>query len=318
MAEACVRNGGPLIRHISTRNEARDIDRIRRALGESRLSYWGTSYGTYVGAVYATMFPEHTDRIVLDSSGDPDPRQVARGWSANFAVGAEDRFPDFAAWAAARDGEFGLGTTPEAVRDTFFRLTAELDVTPRPDLTGNALRALMFNVLYDDDAFPQLAVYLRAVRTGTPAPPIPSPSPSFDNLLSAQGATACNDVAWPGPGHDYAGDVAHDRAAYPLTAGMPVNIRPCAFWPYRPAEPATRITPRGPANVVMIQNRRDPATPLAGARRMHEAFGHRARMIIVESGGHNAYVSNGNACGDQAVTDFLVDGTRPGRPIVTC
>lgn len=318
MADACVRNGGPLIRHITTRNEARDIDRIRQALGESRLSYWGTSYGTYAGAVYASMFPSRTDRVVLDSNDDPDPRRVARGWMANFAIGAEDRFPDFAAWAAARSAEFGLGATPGEVRDTYLRLTATLDEHPRPDLTGNTLRALMFNSLYADRAFPQAAVFLRAANTGTPAPPIPVLPPTWGNTLSAQFATACNDVAWPGPSHDYAGDVARNRAAYPLTAGMPVNIRPCAFWPYRPAEPATRVNSHGPANIVMIQNRRDPATPLAGALRMHEAFGQRARMVIVESGGHDAYVENGNPCGDATVTAFLTDGTRPTRPIVTC
>jgi pimeloyl-ACP methyl ester carboxylesterase len=314
MADACVRNGGPLIRHITTRNEARDIDRIRGALGERRVSYWGTSYGTYVGAVYATMFPSRTDRVVLDSNDDPDPRRVARGWLANFALGAEDRFPDFAAWAAARAAEYGLGTTPEEVRATYLRLTAALDEQPRPDLTGNTLRALMFNTLYANAAFPQLAVFLRAANTGTPAPPIPAVPPSWGNMLAVQNATACNDVSWPGAGHDYAGDVARNRAAYPLTGGMPVNIRPCAFWPYRPSEAPTRVSSH--SNIVMIQNRRDPATPLAGALRMREALD--AHMVITDSGGHDAYLENGNACGDAAVTAFLADGTRPDRPVVTC
>jgi pimeloyl-ACP methyl ester carboxylesterase len=316
MADACARNGGPLVRHITTRNEARDLDRIREALGERRVSYWGTSYGTYVGAVYATMFPSRTDRVVLDSNDDPDPRRVARGWLANFAVGAEDRFPDFAAWAAARAAEYGLGTTPEEVRDTYLRLTATLDEQPRSDLTGNTLRALMFNTLYANAAFPQLAVFLRAANTGTPAPPIPAVPPTWANMLAVQNATACNDVSWPGPAHDYAGDVARNRAAYPLTGGMPVNIRPCAFWPYRPIEPATRVSSHGRSNIVMIQNRRDPATPLTGALRMREALG--ARMVITDSGGHDAYLENGNPCGDAAVTAFLTDGTRPDRPVVTC
>lgn len=317
-ADACVRDGSPLIRHITTRNEARDIDRIRRALGERRLSYWGTSYGTYVGTVYATMFPERTDRVVLDSNDDPDPRRVARGWLANFAVGAEDRFPDFARWAASRDATLGLGATPEAVRDTYLTLAATLDETPRPDLTGNTLRAVMFNSLYADAAFPQLAAFLVAARTGTPAPPLPALPPSFGNLLAVQMATACNDTTWPTEDHDYAGDVARNRASYPLTGGMPVNIMPCAFWPYRPAEPATRVTQGGPKNILMIQNRRDPATPLAGAQRLLQAFGSRARMVVVESGGHGAYVVNGNACGDAAVTAFLVSGTRPAQPTSIC
>jgi len=239
---------------------------------------------------------------------------VARGWQANFAIGAEDRFPDFAAWAAARDGEFGLGATPDAVRGTYLRLTAELDQHPRPDLAGNTLRALMFNTLYADASFPQLAVFLRAANTGTPAPPVPAPPPGFDNMVAVQTAVACNDVVWPGAGHDYAADVARNRAAFPLTAGMPANIRPCAFWPYRPTEPPTRITPHG--NVLMVQNRRDPATPLSGALRMRRALG--ARMVVVDAGGHGAYLVGGNACGDQAVTAYLAGGVRPGKPVVTC
>jgi hypothetical protein len=98
---------------------------------------------------------------------------------------------------------------------------------------------------------------------------------------------------------------------------MPANIRPCAFWPYLPAEPPTRIAPRGGA-VLMVQNRRDPATPLVGALRMRQTLGPRARMVIVGSGGHGAYLANGNVCGDRAVTAFLTDGARPVQPIVSC
>ncbi|MCC8250031.1 alpha/beta hydrolase [Saccharothrix luteola] len=318
IARACARNGGAVLRSISTRNEARDVDRIRRALGESRLSVWGTSYGTYVGAVYATMFPRRTDRVVLDSNGDPDPRRVARGWLANFAAGAEDRFPDFAAWAAARDASYGLGSTPAAVRATYLRLAGELDRDPRPDVTGATLRAVVFNSLYADASFPQAAAFLRAALTGGPVPPIPAPpADQFQNLVSAQVATACNDVAWPGAEHDYAGDVARDRAAHPLTDGMPANVQPCAFWPRRPTERPTLVTADGPGDILLVQNRRDPATPLTGALRMREALGDRARMVVVESGGHGAYVANGNACGDRVVTDFLTGATRPGRD-VTC
>ncbi|WP_132112691.1 alpha/beta hydrolase [Actinocrispum wychmicini] len=307
VAEACAGNGGPLMQHISTPTEARDIDQIRIALGERKLSSWGTSYGTYAGAVYATMFPGHTDRVVLDSNDDPDPKRLERGWLNNFAVGGEDRFPDFAAFAAARDSTYGLGTTPAAVRETYLSLAASLDRAPRPDLTGNGFRSTMFNGLYNTSNFPLLAQVLQGVRTGGPVPAIPVP-PNLQNLVAVSTATACNDVAWPRSVQFYADAVARSRSDFPLTAGMPANIMPCAFWPFQPVQPV-RITPYGPDNVLLVQNLRDPATPYSGALKMRAAFGHRARMVTVNSGGHGAYLVNGNPCGDNAVTAFLVNGT---------
>lgn len=320
IAEACARNGGPLIRHISTRNEARDIDRIRQALGEEKISYWGVSYGTYAGAVYATMFPERTDRVVLDSNDDPDPRRVARQWLANYAVGVEDRFPDFASWAAARDGDYGLGADAAAVRRTFLELAAKLDREPMPwpkanpeELNGNLLREIMLNALYSDASFPMLAGLMQAALAGElPPPNTPSPD-ALQNTAAHAGATMCNDVEWPSSVARHERQVARDRIAHPLTAGMPVNMGPCAYWPFKPAERPVRVSSYGPANVLLIQNLRDPSTPYSGALKMRQAFGQRARMVSVDSGGHGVYLANGNTCGDQAVTGFLTTGLLPQR-----
>jgi pimeloyl-ACP methyl ester carboxylesterase len=298
------------MRHISTPNEARDIDQIRKALGERKLSYWGVSYGTYAGAVYATMFPDRTDRVVLDSNDDPDPQLLVRKWANNFAVGAEDRFPDFAAWAAERDSTYGLGATPAAVRSTYLNLAATFDQSPRPGLTGNYLRAAMFTSLYNTASFPLLAETLHAAQTGGSLPTLPvPPADQFQNTLAVSAGTVCNDSAWPRSVDFYAKAVAQNRQDYPLTAGMPANIFPCAFWAYKPLQPV-RITSHGPDNVLLVQNLRDPATPYSGALKMLEAFGHRARMVTVNSGGHGSYLVNGNACGDSAVTEFLVSGVR--------
>ncbi|MEU7863170.1 alpha/beta fold hydrolase [Nonomuraea sp. NPDC049141] len=319
IAEACARNGGPLIRHISTRNEARDIDGIRRALGERKISYWGVSYGTYAGAVYATMFPERTDRVVLDSNDDPDPNRVARQWLANYTVGVEERFPDFAAWAAARDGEYGLGTDAAAVRQTFLKLAADLDREPLPwpganpaELNGNLLRETMLNALYSDANFPMLAGLMRAALTTGELPPSNTPpAAALQNTAATAGATMCNDVEWPDSVAAHQRQVARDRIDHPLTAGMPVNMGPCAYWPVKPAERPVRVGSDGPANVLLIQNLRDPSTPYSGALKMRQAFGQRARMVSVDSGGHGVYLANGNACGDRSVTDFLTTGRLP-------
>lgn len=117
-------------------------------------------------------------------------------------------------------------------------------------------------------------------------------------------------MSWPRPTADYPRAVAEERAAHPLTAGMPANVMPCAFWP-RPTEPPVAVTSHGPSNVLLVQNLRDPATPYSGALKLRQAFGDRARMVAVDSGGHDAYLANGNACGDALVTDFLVTGRRP-------
>ncbi|MEU3574338.1 alpha/beta fold hydrolase [Kitasatospora sp. NPDC036755] len=323
-AETCARNGGPVMRSISTANEARDIDSIRRALGEPRLSAWGTSYGTYAGAVYASLFPERTDRIVLDSNDDPDPTRVGRGWLAAFGQGVEDRFPDFATWAAAPGNPDRVADTPEEVRSVFLDLAARLDRAPIPwqganpaELNGNVLRETMVQSMIADKRFPGLARLMLAGlgRRPLPAAPAQLPDEVMQNHIAASAATLCNDVSWPADPAGYARAVAADRAARPLTAGMPVNVMACAFWPFAPAEPPVRVTDRGPANVLLTQNLRDPASPYSGALKLRAAFGDRARMVTVDSGGHDVYRANGNACGDRVVTDYLVTGERPARDL---
>lgn len=324
IAEACGRHGGAVLRSMSTANEVRDIDRLRRALGEEKLSAWAASYGAYVGAVYAQKYPQHTDRWVLDSSGDPDPSRVGRGWRANMAVGADDRFPDFAAWAAdpAREDEgLRLAERPQDVRPLFLALAAKLDRVPKESatkgvpLTGNRLRQALLSALGGDRLFPQLARLVRQAQDPAVRPVLPDAlaGPLPDEQAAAVTATVCNDVRWPASAAVYRRAVALDRARHPLTAGLPVNVTSCAFWKNAPAQQPTRITADGPSNILMLQNRRDPATPYSGALKMRQALGGRARLVTLEHGGHEAYLGNGTACGDRAVTAFLTTGRRPER-----
>nr|WP_241267462.1 alpha/beta hydrolase [Streptomyces scabichelini] len=325
-AAACERNGGELMRHISTADNARDIDRIRAALGERKLSAWGLSYGSYVGVVYAQLFPHRTDRFVLDSNldgnGDRVHGQVGRALWAGFEAGVEDVFPEFAKWASKPGNQYRLADTAAEVRPLLLRLAARLDREPIPwpgadtaELTGNVLRQAMVDAFYDpDEGFPALAQLILSARKGTvPPAPEPPPEPLIQNALAVIHATTCNDSEWPESSAQYQREVDQSRTTYPLTAGMPRNATACAAWPYPLKQDPVRINDRGPSTILLVQNERDPAAPLSGARSLRAALGERAVMVTVDSTGHDAYLGNGNACGDRTVSRYLATGERPAR-----
>ncbi|MFF3481813.1 alpha/beta hydrolase [Streptomyces sp. NPDC002701] len=300
-----------MLPHTTTANTARDMDRLRVALGEPKLSYLGASYGSYLGAVYTTLFPRRGDRIVLDSNLGPGGYDVTA--MRLFARGMRDRFPDFAAFAAGHP-EYGLGSTPEQVTATFYELVERLDAKPVQGFDGTLFRGHTFEKLYADVSLPELATFWKAVDTGgrLPLPELPA---NAENLLSARFAVVCGDTRWPGTIREYQRNAAVDRLRYPMLGGSTASVNPCAFWPRERTEPPVRITGRGPSNVLMLQNERDPGTPLAGARELRRAFGGRATMVTVDQGGHGVYPYAGNSCADDAATTFLTTGERPARDL---
>ena len=172
IAEQCATSRtASMLPHTTTANTARDMDRIRAALGEPKLSYLGASYGSYLGAVYTTLFPKRSDRIVLDSNLGPGGYDVTA--MRPFARGMEDRFPDFAAFAAAHP-EYGLGTTPEQVTAKFFELAKRLEAKPVQGIDATLFRGITFDLLYTDAGMPPLAEIWQALDTDQPLPPNPA------------------------------------------------------------------------------------------------------------------------------------------------
>ncbi|MEV8404113.1 alpha/beta hydrolase [Streptomyces niveus] len=295
-----------MLPHTTTANTARDMDRIRTALGERKLSYLGMSYGTYLGAAYAAMFPGRGDRIVLDSNLGPDGYDVTA--MRQFARGMEDRFPDFAAYAAARP-EYGLGSTPEQVKAKYYELVERLDAKPVDGIDGMMLRGMTFEYLYSDATLPLLAKNWQELDTGRPITALPRPE--LENLMSSRFYVVCGDTRWPGKIRDYQRNAAVDRVKYPMLGGSTASINPCAYWPRERVEPPVKIGDRGPSNMLLVQNERDPGTPLAGAKKLRQALGQRATMVTADNGGHGVYPFARNTCVDDAVTTFLTDGQRP-------
>lgn len=318
-------NGG-VLPYVNTANTARDMNEIRQALGEEKISYFGVSYGSYLGAVYSQLFPEQSDRIVIDSVVGPDMvwREEFR---TMFELGMELRFPEFAKWVAARDATYELGDSPKQVRATFQRLAEKLDAEPIQGIDGTLFRWQVFSWTYADAQFPMNAQFMQAIdRADTDAvaklmaekakretPSASAQQLPADNYPAAQTAVLCNDVAWPESTKHYQKAVRLDSKRFPLMGSVFANMWPCASWPTGQVEEPVRIDGSVSSEVLILQNLRDPATAFPGALQMRHRMGDRSRMVTVDDGGHGVYVLNDNACANNVTTSYLVDGELPSR-----
>ncbi|MFD7834688.1 alpha/beta hydrolase [Streptomyces sp. NPDC059761] len=346
IADKCREKSGDVIPYITTRNTARDLDVIRAALGERKISYLSYSYGTYLGAVYTQMFPQRTDRFVLDSG--VDPQRVWRGMIQVWATEVEPAFARWTRWAAERSDRYGLGTTPEEVSATFWALVARADRDPivqdGQKVTGDDLRAdpSLFSSPYGasavvkylkslaengprpaDGEAPDLKQLLAGSRPSGPNASAPNTtaagpaaaSESVDGATPAYWSVVCGDTdAWPRDPDQYARDAVRDKAKYPLYGDFASNIKPCAFWP-RPVEPATPMKTR--ADVLTVQNEWDLITPLASGQGLHKAL-KGSRMVLALGGEkHGVYLSDPASCADATVNTYLATGRLPAAD-VTC
>ncbi|WP_405810712.1 alpha/beta hydrolase [Streptomyces sp. NBC_00210] len=326
VAEKCRAKGGDKLRHLTTRNTARDMDVIRSVLGEKKISYLGYSYGTYLGAVYTQMFPKRADRFVLDSA--VDPQRIWRGMIQVWAEGAEPAFTRWSEWTARRAATYKLGDTPEKVRKTFWDLVAQADRKPiefqGQPVTGDDIRAgraVFFSVRQAAETVAELKKAAAGKPAATSEPrmtPRPAP-PSFGRAVPSDNGDAsfwsvvCADTrAWPRDPEQYRTDAIRDKAKYPLYGDFASNIKPCAFWK-NGSEPATKVNNR--VGTLILQNEWDSQTPLSSGRGMHRAL-KGSRMVTVAGGeGHGIYGSK--SCADKTATAYLTTGRLPAKD-VTC
>ncbi|MGW7097518.1 alpha/beta hydrolase [Streptomyces sp. NPDC054874] len=333
VAEQCADPVGKNLRHYTTANTARDMDGIRQALGEKKISYWGQSYGTYLGTVYRSLFQDRTDRMVLEGNVDPTKvwaDQVADTWGKGMA----DRFPDAARVAAAQADTLGLGTNVAQVTRTYLALADRLDRTPAAlpgapvPLDGALLRNTTYALLLHNDTLPVLAKFwkaadnlsqgsttaadtevLKQVFAQTPTTPgIPA-----DNQATMFLALTCGDAEWPRGVDGYIARTTADRDRWPLTAGMPANIWACAYWD-KPVEAAPEVVQDDPRNTLILQNRRDNATPWESGVGLHKSLGDGSAFVGVDTGGHYVY-GQGSACADTATVGFLTTGHLPDKDL---
>lgn len=323
---------GDELQYFTTANTARDLDRIRQALGVPKISYWGQSYGTYLGAVYTALYPQHTDRMVLEGNVDPTTAWVKQLDLWNQGMNA--RFPDAARVAAASD--LGLGSTVAQVTSNFLALANHLDSTPAVvpgagvAISGGLLRGVTYEMLLHNETLAPLTQFWKAAadlsagKTPTAADVAvlqqvlggssTDPGVPADNQVTMTMAIICGDASWSRDVESYAKASAAARVKYPLSDGMPDNIVPCAFWSKAPIEPLVQVGSHGPRDILILQNRRDNATPWESGLGMRRTLGARAGFVGVDNGGHYVY-GTGSSCADQATVAFLTKGTLPGKDL---
>ncbi|MFJ7495912.1 alpha/beta hydrolase [Streptomyces sp. NPDC097727] len=327
VADKCQAEGGDTLRHLTTRNTARDMDVIRAVLGERKISYLGYSYGTYLGAVYTQMFPRRTDRFVLDSA--TDPTRIWRGIFQGMAEGTEPAFTRWSRWTAQRHTTYELGSTPVEVRKTFWDLVAQADRNPidsdEGPLTGDDIRAKRHKFFRVQVAAAWVAGLKMAAEgkmpaaSGTPEQALSLAPPAFardvpqDNVDASAWAVLCTDTrTWPRDPEQYRRDAIRDKARYPLYGDFASAITPCAFWEPG-SEPTTTVN--NEVRALILQNEWDSQTPLAAGQAMHRDL-RGSRMVTVAGGeGHGVYPFK--SCADRSATVYLTTGRLPAKDL-TC
>jgi pimeloyl-ACP methyl ester carboxylesterase len=321
-AQDCVRNAGWALPYATTANVARDMDRIRAALGEDRISYLAGSSAATVGALYAALYPGRVDRFVLDSP--PAPGQIWRPYELDRAAALEAGYGAFTTWLAGNDAGYHLGSTPPAVRAALRGLLDRAYAAPIPAgghaWTGAELGYLALLATLFEQLWPVVALDLAAIGAGA-APPVPVEirpvSPAgvpADNHTAANLAYRCADRSWPHSPTRYVRDLAGYGERFPVYGPAVANINPCAFWPPRPDTTVPTATDRT-AGVLVIAATRDASVPIANARAVAQAI-RGSRLVSVDAQVHVPLLSGyPAACLQPTVTGYLLTGALPATDL---
>jgi pimeloyl-ACP methyl ester carboxylesterase len=318
-AADCEKRYGWLLPYMTSQDAARDMDSIRAALGVPKISYFGYSYGTYLGQVYATLFPHHLRRMVLDSTVDPTGAWYADNIAQDYAF--EGRMEAFFSWVAAHNATYGLGATRAAVDQAWYRARARLQAHPvngrigADDFDDTFLQGGYSNALWPGLAA-ALAAYLHSGSTSQVVSQYQQDGVQNENGFAVYLAVECSDVNWPRSWARWNSDTRRVYRTAPFQAWDNAWFNAsCAFWPVRgPAHPL-QIRGAGLPGILMLQGTLDAATPYAGAQVAHRLLPS-ARMVVVEGGGNHgqSLAQPPNTCVDGYLNRYLATGALPAGP----
>ena len=319
-ARGCERNAGWILPYVGTVNVARDLERLRGALGEPNLNYLGFSYGTHLGAVYATQFPKKVGRMVLDSAVDPsiDMLEMAK----TQALGFQKAYEDYLADCAKTPTSCPLGADPAAANATVLKLLDTLARTPGKvgsrAVTEDVARAGITQALYSKFTWPLLTEALDEGRKG-----------KLDGLLALADQYAgrqrdgtyttlqfslpsvlcvdSTDRPSVAQGEELARRLEKQTPIFGPTA---ISAGSCSVWPVRGDDAARHIDATGSGPILVVGVTNDPATPYQWAPRLTEQL--RTGVLLTLNGeGHGAYGQS--KCINDKVDAYLLEGTVPPK-----
>ncbi|MEU1475688.1 alpha/beta hydrolase [Streptomyces sp. NPDC005760] len=314
-ARGCEKDKGKLLAHVSTTDTARDMDLMRQVLGDDKLHYFGISYGTELGGVYAHLFPEQVGRLVLDAVVDPGADMVAH--RKNQARGFQRALDNY---LTSTGQDPGRGTRKIA------DLLDRIDRDPLDTYSGRKLTQLLAFTgivwpLYRQDSWPSLTSALDTAERGDGSELLAladgynerDSSGHYGMVPQSQRVISClDDKQRP--------TLAQAKKLLPEFERISPVFGPflgwdaagwCHDWPVPGQYETPEVSAPGAAPVLLIGNTGDPATPYEGARRMADELGEGVGVELTWKGeGHGAY-GNGSDCVDATVNAYLLKGTVP-------
>ena len=323
---ACAKNTGALLQFVDTPSAARDMDMVRAALGNEKLDFLGYSYGTYLGAVYAEIFPHRVGRMVLDGAVDPTvPPEVS---TYGQAVAFEKALDAYLAWCVD-GGDCPLGQSQDESAAALSRLLLDVDASPIENADGRLLGAdtlvtAILWPLYDDTAWPFLTDVISATLLGDASIAFSaadgyngrnSDGSYASNATEAFIAINCLDTVETDVTRVGELNALLERDAPILGPYLGPSETGCAGWPAAPKGSLDPINALGAPDLLVIGTTNDPATPYENAVSLADQMSS-AHLVTFEGEGHTAY-NRGNACVNQIVNDYFLRGKIPTAR-VTC
>ncbi|MEU9004242.1 alpha/beta hydrolase [Streptomyces sp. NPDC048551] len=327
-ANACARRAGDLVPYIGTGSNAKDIDLLRQALGEETLTFYGRSFGSYVGTVYAAQFPRRVRAMALDGAYDPrryaDVPYAYDGAQFTALDSAVGRFLDWCAQNATACG-FGDGEPRQAFEDLKRSLDADPVITAsgRPATGYTLAYRLMFNINSGQEVWPYLGEGLRAAQAHQASWLLSPPSPASFDFLNVNLAVECADRVYP-PGRALLGALVGAHVASAPLLGPAIGLGPptydhnhattCAQWQAdRPSRFEGSYRAAGAAPILVLGTTGDPDTPYQDAVALAGTLDS-GRLLTFRAEGHTGY--NRSACVSALVNAYLSTLALPARGTV--